>query len=495
MSASKPRARGRSRFLAPVPLLILLLLDLSFNAYFWRIPKLTRRSVDWGYQFLVDAHRLAAPKAPDQIRVVVAGSSICSSLDPAQVRGLLHAALPAVDVDIRRLLLPGIKPSDYRIFFAAEQEKIHADVVVLPLNLFDFLNPSFERPVKAQVRYVLPPARTLWERHAFVPGVSAKLDLALASVSNLYRYRKALRSAVQDHAKFAVQWAVQRPPGTYGLYADRFTKRQFGLPIDGASRGEFEYFVHPDWIQQRGRITVTIETDERESQVYTADDSGWKTAHLPAGIRRIDVIADSTWTPRASGANDDVRQLAVQLRRIPSVPAKDGPLPLRYPPIDEPPPILRMGTAVGDEYVEQWQRVLQSDTRAGRRFRAYQELTLRLREQPFERGGEYEELSRLVNDLVDHGARVVLVNSPEHPLVLRQLANCPYYREHVEFLRSLAARTPHVRFADLGEALPLEDFNDWQHVNYIGTIKIGPRWAELLQQALTDDPPSKSLNR
>ena len=47
------------------------------------------------------------------------------------------------------------------------------------------------------------------------------LDLALAGASNLYRYRKPLRSAFQDHGRAALRRLGRSTPGGgYGCYGD-----------------------------------------------------------------------------------------------------------------------------------------------------------------------------------------------------------------------------------------------------------------------------------
>jgi hypothetical protein len=65
-------------------------------------------------------------------------------------------------------------------------------------NLVDFLNPSFERDLKPDIRYVLPPWQALRERWKYVPSVAEKLELVVASVSNLYRYRRPIQSALEE---------------------------------------------------------------------------------------------------------------------------------------------------------------------------------------------------------------------------------------------------------------------------------------------------------
>ena len=107
-----------------------------------------------------------------------------------------------------------------------------------------------------------------------------------------------------------------------------------------------------------------------------------------------------------------------------------------------------------------------------------------IRDRPFHPIGEYAEIEGLVKDFTDHGVLVVLVNNPESPLILRDYEDTPYYRSHLAFLAGLAQRYPNVWFDDLRGALPPEDFNDWHHVNFVGQIKLGPVYAQLVRQAL-----------
>ena len=356
------------RVWGPIPI-ILVLLDLTFGWYFWNIPKLTPRSADYGYQFVADVHRLRQPAPGGGLRVVAVGSSVSGSFDPHQVGRLLTGRLP-VPVEVDRLLLPGIKPSDVRLFFATERAAMRPDVAVIVVNLVDFLNPSFERDLKEQVRYVLPPWRTLRERWDYIP-VTGRLDLVAAGVSDLYRYRKAIRSALKDHAKWA--WRCVR-------------------------RG---------WVR-----------------------------YPPAVDGKIDTF-------------------------------------------------LRFGDPTAPEFAARWNAELHGDSAFARRFRRYWELKVGLRDEAFQADGEYAELERLVREFSEHGTAVVVVNSPESPWILREYGEGQYYRAYRTFLAALSHRYANVSYADLSDALPPQDFNDWHHVNYIGTEKLGPTYAALIEASVS----------
>src|SRR5262249_864757 len=149
------------------------------------------------------------------------------------------------------------------VFFDTERRAMRPDVVVAIVNATDFLNPSFERDLKEQVRYVLPPWPTLVERHAYIP-FSGKVDLLLASVSNFYRYRNLIRSCLQDHVKFLLhRLRTHEPRQAYGIYADGYTAQSLGLPLDGRRSVDLEYYVHPNWIEQRGRVALTFWLGDR----------------------------------------------------------------------------------------------------------------------------------------------------------------------------------------------------------------------------------------
>lgn len=469
--------------------LVLVLLDVTFNSWFWRIPKLTPPSADYGYQFLLDARALAAPPGPGTTRVLALGSSIAVAFDPAQVQTLLAADGAAVDV--RRLLLPGIKPSDLRLYFDTDGAALRPDVAVLLLNPLDFLNPSFERDLKPQVRTILPPAETLRERGAFISTVASKLDLAVAAVSNLYRYRKPLRSAFEDHLRWAWRWLRgSAPTHGFGWYQDGYTAPRFALPLAG-ERVTLEYFIDPAWLAQRGSVQLVFSTDAGELTRVTHATPGWQQLDLPrpAGSGPLLwVAADGGWSPRAAGG-DDVRLLGVRLREVPTVAGRGKP-PLQYPPAERemPDTLLRMGASRGDAYAARWQTLLERDDEFGRRFRAYRDSKLATRDAAVSPDGEYGELERLVRRLSAGGAQVVLINAPESALMRDQYADGAYYRSYLAFLADLATRTPNAAFVDLGDALPPEAFNDWHHANYLGSLALGPRYAELLRPRVRPAP-------
>ncbi|MDX2166739.1 MAG: hypothetical protein SF182_06735 [Deltaproteobacteria bacterium] len=486
--------RARSALLrAWIPAVaVLVLLDVTFNSWFWRIPKLTPRSADYGYQFLLDARAAAAPPAPGTRQVLALGSSVAVAFDPDQVQSLLRAQGAAAEV--HRLLLPGVKPSDLRLYFDTDGAALHPDVAVLLLNPLDFLNPSFERDLKPQVRTVLPPAETLRERGAFISTVAGKLDLAVAALSNLYRYRKPLRSALEDHLRWAWRWL--RGGGSaqgFGWYADGYTAPRFAVPLSG-DRVSLEYFVDPAWLAQRGAVQLVFSTEAGELTRRTHTTPGWQRLDLPrpAGSGPLlSVAADGGWSPRAAGA-DDVRLLGVRLRAVPTASGRGRP-PLHYPPAEREAvdTLLRMGASQGDEFAARWQTLLDGETEFGRRFRAYRDSKLAARDTPISPDGEYGELERLVRHLSAGGAQVVLINAPESALLRDQYAGGAYYQSYRRFLADLAARTANATFVDLGAALPPEDFNDWHHTNYIGSLALGPRYAELLRPRLSPAPAAR----
>jgi len=482
MSASDSRRRRAWRI--PFPVALVILLDLTFNLYFWRLPKLTPRSADYGYQFLVDVQELSRPIAAARVRVLAFGSSVAGSFDPEQVESLLRATHPDRDLDVHRLLVPGIKPSDYLLFFRAQGEALAADIVVLPLNLADFQNPSVDRGVKPQVRNVLPPWPTLRAKWSDLGDVGDKLDLALAGVSHIYRYRSALRSALQDHAKWLLRRLRSHPTATYGFYPDGYTKRHFGFPASSFAAGRAEYFVDAEWIRQRGVVRLTAALGGRIISEQQVAEAGWHELAWPSAQGgELQVAADSTWTPRAGGVGDDVRLLGVRLRPALSLPPGGGRSPLGYPPFFDQPELLRMGTVRGVEFERRWRAAVEADDDFGHRVRAYRAAKTAIRDEVFAVDGEYAALRDLVGYFVEHGVRVVLINNPESPLILPSYAETDYYRAYRAFLRALAVGNAGVQYYDIAAELPAEDFNDWHHVSYIGAIKLGRRYAEMIESA------------
>lgn len=477
--------------------LVLLLLDVTFPLWFWRVPKLTPATADYGYQFLLDAHRLTtSPRAPGERQVLALGSSIASSFDPSQVRTLLQRALPDQPLSVDRLLLPGIKPSDLRLFLATDGAALRPDVAVVLLNPLDFLNPSFERDLKPQVRYILPPWDTLRERGAYMSTLADKLDLAVAGASNLYRYRKLLRASIEDHARYL--WGrLRRAPATagYGIHADGYTEQAFGVPITGESV-DLDYYIAPEWIAQRGVVTLRFMTAAGVLAERVEREPGWRSLHVPLPADAgpvLHVAADSAWNPRAAGIGTDTRLLGVRLRSAAPPAAERAAAPLTYPP----PPrhldrLLRMGVAEGPELAARWEALLEADTEFGRRFRAYRDSKLAIRDVPVEPTGEYAELESLVRLLAARGTRVVIVNAPESALLRDAYENSPYYQSYLAFLAGLAQRVPGAEFHDLRASLAPTDFNDWHHATFIGTIRMGNAYAELVRAALQRGDATRS---
>jgi hypothetical protein len=492
MSGSRRNRGAPARLTAVVAILLLVLSDATFDLYFWRIPKVTGVLTDFGYESLSTVHRLERGKREHAIRMVALGSSVVISFDAYQVANLIETADHTVRLDVSRLLLPGAKPSDYRLLWDAKGEAMRVDIAVVVLNLGDFLNPSFEGQLKEQVRYVLPPWQTLKERHAFVGGLSGQLDLMLASVSHFYRYRKLIRSSIQDHVKLALRGLRRHGRlHAYGVYPDGYARQQWGLPLADVGNQTLEYYVDPEWIHQQGQVRLKFSVDGTRIAERVEAEPGWKRIGIPVPTRAgiLHVAADSAWTPRATGRDGDARLLGVRLRQpLPPDLANDDVRAGQFTLIAHRQcnEFLRMGGSVGEEFVDRWRQAVAADTPFGQRMRGYEKEKLAICQQAFEPRGEHAEAERLVAELSRQGTAVVIVNSPESPLILSSYQESAYYRAHVEFLRGLAQKYRGVRFYDLASSLPVEDFNDWDHPSYVGTIKLGPRYAEMARQAIAD---------
>jgi hypothetical protein len=282
------------------------------------------------------------------------------------------------------------------------------------------------------------------------------------------------------------------PRGGYGVYPDGYTRRRFGVPVQSGSHLDLEYFVHPAWIQQRGAVTLDFALGGQPVARRTETEAGWKTlsVDLPGnGPGILQVVSDSTWNPRAAGTDDDLRLLGVQLRPAALAQAADRKAPFHYPPLDDRDvdEFLRMGGATGDAFVERWRAALDADSDFGTRLRAWRDTRQTLRDTRFEPTDEYRELAHLVDDLTRRGISVILVNTPENPL-LTEYQNGPFYQGYRDYLRGLAEARQQVWFYDLLDRLPAQDFNDVMHVSYVGMIKLGPEYADMIERAVRARP-------
>jgi hypothetical protein len=162
-----------------------------------------------------------------------------------------------------------------------------------------------------------------------------------------------------------------------------------------------------------------------------------------------------------------------------------GRPPFRYAlklPSD-PDDFLRMGPLRGDAYAEKWEATLAQDTDFARRFRAYRDVKVGLRDRTFRPDGEFTAVRQMVDFFTAANIRVVLVNTPESPL-LAGVTESQWYQDYLAFFSDLQRDNPLVRFVDLHDTLPAEDLNDWHHVNYVGAAKLGPVFAGVLAEEI-----------
>jgi hypothetical protein len=250
-----------------------------------------------------------------------------------------------------------------------------------------------------------------------------------------------------------------------------------------------KYFIDPEWIRQRGRVRLEFSTLDGVLATRVEDEPGWKTVTLeiPASSAKLlEVRADSMWSARVSDSAGEPRLRGVRLADPPAVPegSPRGAADYRLWQEGEIDDFLRMGGKTGDEFAREWEAILNGDTRFSHRFRVYRDAKLELCEEPFRAAAEYEAVATLVDFFRARGAQVIVINSPESPRILEMYRDAPYYQGYLEFFRNLAATSPGVRFYDWSAALPAEDFNDWHHPNFIGSIKLGQRYSQVIEEVL-----------
>ena len=494
LSASALRALFPWKIWLPIILLVLTL-DVSFNSYFWKIPRIRKvsgfspRGSDLGYQIGLDHHRLLQPKPAGSVRVLAFGSSVSGSFDPHQVQGLVQARRPLPQVEVHRLMVPRMHASEYLLLFESEPMPL-PEVTVILFNLVDFLHPPAEREVDRKLNDIVPPMALLQARHDGL-DVSAQLALGFSRLSKLYRYHKLIGFCLQDHVDAGLRWLLgPAPPRTYGIHTDGYTERRFALKLPGPAPIRFEYFVDPEWISQRGHVQLQFSSDGRPLTTRIENEAGWKTVELPlsSAPARVEVSADSVWNPRAGGATDDLRLLGVKLRELPAPnQIRDGAQPFRYQLAEagDIEPLLRMEGKRGDEFDRAWDEQLHAKTTFGHSMRRFRDAKLALRDEPFVVCEDHLAIQKLVQRFRARGSKVILVNTPENPRDAIDYERGPYYRGYLVFFRSLASASS-TDFYDLSGSLPAEDFNDGHHVNYVGVFKLGRIFADIVERALPE---------
>jgi hypothetical protein len=163
------------------------------------------------------------PTRSGSARVLAFGSSVSGAFDPHQVEGLLQAHQRLPRAEVRRLTMPGIRPSEFLLLFESE-ETPRPDITVILFNLADFLYPAPENEVNRMLFYTVPPI-ALCERATARDRGPARLGLS--QLSNLYRYRKPIRACIRNHEAPAL--ALRPSPPTLGHHADGHAERRFAL--------------------------------------------------------------------------------------------------------------------------------------------------------------------------------------------------------------------------------------------------------------------------
>ena len=220
------------------------------------------------------------------------------------------------------------------------------------------------------------------------------------------------------------------------------------MPLGAPSPVGLDYYVDPEWLAQRGAVTLTVQrpTPACWSGAPRRRPGGSTSRRRGAAPRGelLRVSADSAWSPRAAG-RDDTRLLGVRLRDELPAPAGGDRLPAH----------TRRSNARSRTRCCGWRaRAATRSSPAGRRC-SRPIPSSAVASAPIATPSWRAAIGPIDADrrvrrarvawcttVTRHGATVVLVNNPESALLRDQYADGPYYRSYLDFLAGVAARQP-----------------------------------------------------
>lgn len=481
-----------------------------FRWLLWRLPNESAWSEAPFYNFEYRARQLARDKAPNEFRVLVAGSSIAlysvipDRLDFAlqDATSVAGTAVDAKTVSTRILAHQGLSGM-HLLAYADRFIEARPDVLVVPVNMVDFrleriiANHDLENLDSADAelrraaldraeRYavskeefeILAPGPWVWH-YSRLLNREQHASAFFSVLSAAYRYRKIALTPVELYSdnRFSSGRSYEEYAGVAvgggGISHRGWTGRDFRIPLTAKFQQDGLLLQAPPEL-----FAAAAEAVPQLSLEFVNDDGdfpyGRRSIALRPGWQRIDLQEPDT---------NKATYVELRLSHVWRSAEKAD----EYG--------VRLSRNAGREEVYRRDREIREPRREDQLYLSYDDAQYRRsfdeRILGFERAGtEYLEALKLAKDrfrgrrfdaelpafaafaafrrrMAEAGIPLVIVNSPENPISLAWYRDSHWYEGYLDFLRN----SPHggdYWFYDASALLKMQMFYDYHHLSYPG---------------------------
>ena len=477
--------------------------QLIFNFLIWKLPNESPWGTNHFFNFVYE-YRSILNKPKIKKRILVIGSSIAYySIDRFQLSKSISDSLNEL-VDIEYLSYAGMTPLD-AFLLKDKILELNPDLIIYPINFIDYrlhrayvLNHSQTNEKSndkellldalnfgdaPQSKFVFP-FETLKE-FIFILPYKRSASYIVSSLFYFYRYREIYFQNFKNlynhrfgkNLSYHGYAGIQIPErvnslGWTGEEFSFFTKEYMytkGFYIQIVPEILSKGFLNLDFYDEKNHLV------QRES--FT--DAGWKKILLKEKVKFLKCKLSNTWIPFfASNDRFDYakEKLGIRLQQTFGL---DYPQNELHYLREERSEDLRFLNMSNNEYEEYFHFRLLSDVekRPGIRYIwALKNAKDRISGENFRPTIHFQYLRKFTDEISKKEIPLLLVNHPENPISLSWYENSNWYKNHLEYLKSLENNS--TKFVDWRNLLPMQDFSDFHHINFSAMEKLKTYYSE-----------------
>ncbi|TGL55636.1 hypothetical protein EHQ59_04300 [Leptospira kemamanensis] len=478
---------------------------LWFRKLQFLVPNESPWNTNHFFNFLYEYERIRSlPKIKK--RIIIVGSSVAYySIDANRLENTLREKY-SLDVDVFYLAYAGNSPL-YVYLLLHWLGPLQPDLVVYPVNFIDYRlhrtyilfpegrNDAVDESVMVQDALTFTEApQSLWVfPWETLMEVGSEMDwetwsrYVVSSTFTFYRYKDIYEQNLQNliqhrwgrNTSYHSYMGVFIPEGVNGL---GWTGKQFTfLPTKKMQEKGIWLEVTP-YLLAGSPCKLTFRNEKRE-QVVNLKETRWTNVRLDPNFFQdnlpITATLERVWfAHEASGAYLDYHwdPMGVRLEQTFGLEEPKSGVQYKREPRTEDFRYNGMDDKTYTRYF--YYRLLEGlEKRPGIGYLVALKLAKeRIAKEEFRPLFHFRYLAKIADHFRKRNVSFLLINNPENPISLAWYEDSKWYKDHLDYLKSLESGSVH--FWDIHGVLPMQGFSDFHHFTYVGMEQMNSIYAE-----------------
>lgn len=485
---------------------VVVLDEIFFGNLIWNLPNESPWGTNHFFNFVYELKKIEK-KEKTKKRILAIGSSISyysidkkkfedefkkSYKEDVELEYLSYAGMTPLDAYLLKEKIISLKPDlvlylinfiDFRLHRAyvlnpnkTNFETDDYDLLLDALNFGDAPQSKFAFPFETlkEFLFTIPIERSSDYLAAFMFRFFRYREIYFQNLKNLYNHRFSKNISYHGYAGVQIPERINSLGWTTGSFS--FETKSY-MYEEG-----FLVEVIPE-ILKKGFLEISIyDSNSVLKQKINFSKTGWQKITLDSKIKLgsfVKAVLSETWkVSEATGDKKDYSHdlLGIRLQQIFGL---DKPLNDMQYVREERLEDLRYLSMNENEYTKYFEYRLLSDfeQRPGIRYLiALRDAKIKLSSEKFRPVLHFGYLKKFSSHMEQNKIQTLIINHPESPISLSWYENSIWYKDHLNYLKSLDSKN--VKFLDWRNELGFNDFSDFHHTTYSGLEKLNPRLVE-----------------